>query len=354
MTTSDEKYMARCLQLARLAINHTAPNPMVGAVIVHNNLIIGEGYHRRYGEPHAEPMAILSVKNQNLLPESTLYVNLEPCSHFGKTPPCANLIIEKRIKHVVIGAPDPNPKVAGRGIKLLREAGIEVTIGVLEHAARQLNKRFYCFHENKRPYITIKWAQTADGFIDTCRNSAKEHALAISNATTSQLTHKMRAENMAIMVSTNTVLMDNPSLTVRFWSGRNPIRIILDRNGRIPSHFNVKDGKTLSYIFTDKSEVSTDNLNYIKLENDYYDLNSVFRKLFELKIHSVLVEGGAKLLTSIIRAGMWDEANIEVSPLKIGEGVTAPTLVNAEKEYALNYDGQQWKHYKHINNRSME
>lgn len=337
--------MARCLQLAKMGAGNVSPNPMVGAVVVHNDRIIGEGYHVRYGEPHAEPMAISSVKDQNLLPESTLYVNLEPCSHYGKTPPCANLIVSKKLKRVVIGCLDPNPKVSGNGVRILKEAGIEVEMGVLEEESQKLNRRFICFQLKKRPYIILKWAQTQDGFIDALRADNSTCALRISNSITQQLTHKMRTENMAIMVSTNTVLLDNPSLTVRNWTGRAPIRLAIDRNGLIPDNYNLKDSKSKTIIFTQKESVSQPNLEYIYLENDSNNLPFILQKLFEHNIHSVLVEGGAKLLTSFIETGLWDEANVEIAPTEIGKGVPAPLIKNEEIESEMVIEGHFWKHY---------
>ena len=220
--SEDIQFMHRCLQLAKLGGGNVAPNPMVGSVIVHQGRIIGEGYHKRYGEAHAEPNAISSVKDRELLKESVLYVNLEPCSHFGKTPPCSNLIVSSGIPKVVIGTTDPNPKVSGRGIAILRAAGVEVTVGVLEDACRSLNKRFFVFQEEKRPFILLKWAQTRDGYMDHLRTIENPGPLQISNHITMQLTHKMRSENQSILVSTNTVVMDNPSLTVRNWPGKSP------------------------------------------------------------------------------------------------------------------------------------
>ncbi len=346
--TTDEKYMAHCLHLARLGVSFTAPNPMVGAVVVHNDRIIGEGFHRRYGKAHAEPMAISSVKEIELLPEATLYVSLEPCSHFGKTPPCANLIVSKKIKRVVIACLDPNPKVAGKGVHILREAGIDVEVGVLEQEARQLNRRFYCFQEKKRPFVLLKWAQTKDGFIDKTRKDASEKALSISNSLTRQLTHKMRIENMAIMVSTNTVLLDNPSLTARFWSGKSPIRIAIDNEGKIPEDYHLMDQKVKTIIFTSKALPSKENLEFIPI-NDTYKLELILQKLFERNIQSILVEGGSKLHTSFINAGLWDEANVEISTAEIYDGVPAPELKNAEPEFEKNIEGHRWIHYFNVN-----
>lgn len=343
---SDEKYMARCLQLAKLGEGSVSPNPMVGAVIVHNDRIIGEGFHHIYGEAHAEPNAISSVQNQDLLKESTLYVNLEPCSHYGKTPPCANLIVSKKIKRVVIGCLDPNPRVSGKGVKILKNGGVSVDVGVLEEESRKLNRRFICFHENKRPFIILKWAQTKDGFMDAIRKDAVQGALKISNPVTQQLTHKMRSENMAIMVSTNTVLLDNPLLNNRFWKGKAPIRIAIDRKGIIPETYNIKDQQTRTIIFTSKDTKSKPNLEFIKIPDNVPNLPLILKYLYDLNIQSVLVEGGAKLLKSFIDSGLWDEANIEISPVEIGCGVEAPTLTHAIEQSRMIIENHPCYHYR--------
>jgi len=340
---NNEKYISRCLQLAATAENYVAPNPMVGAVLVCDEKIIGEGCHRFYGQAHAEQNAINAVKDKKLLEKSTLYVSLEPCSHFGKTPPCANLIIEHKIPRVVIGTFDPNPKVAGKGIQLLREAGIEVTVGVLENECRALNKRFFTFHYKKRPYIFLKWAQTADGFIDKKRSN-QEKPLIISNTVTKQLTHKIRTQNQAIMLGTNTVLADNPKLIVRRWTGRNPLRVILDRQGRIPKTFNVMDGKTETLIFTEAEKESKPNLQFIKIDFSENILQTVTNELYKLNINSILVEGGAQLLSSFISAGLWDEANVEISQQIIGNGIPAPVL-NAFPHEMTEIEGHKWMRF---------
>jgi diaminohydroxyphosphoribosylaminopyrimidine deaminase/5-amino-6-(5-phosphoribosylamino)uracil reductase len=346
--TTDEKYMARCLQLARLGKLHVAPNPMVGAVIVVDGKIIGEGFHQKYGQAHAEPNAIKQVKKQDLLTKATLYVNLEPCSHFGKTPPCANLIISKKIKRVVIGTLDPNPKVAGKGVELLQSGGVEVTIGILEKESIELNKAFFCFQNNKRPYILLKWAQTADGFLDKQRKEHSALPLKISNAVTTQLTHKMRAENMAIMVGTNTAILDNPSLTVRFWSGRNPIRIVIDKNNKIPENFSLKNDQIDTIIFTnsDLTAKNTKNLTFIKFEEETPTLNFILDELYKRKIHSLMIEGGAKLLNSFLEAQLWDECNIEIAPTNIGFGVKAPEIDVKYLETIEIIEKHQWLHFR--------
>ena len=324
--TYELKYMSRCLQLAQYGVGYVAPNPMVGAVLVYDDRIIGEGYHHHFGEAHAEPNAINSVKQPELLQDATLYVSLEPCSHYGKTPPCADLIVNSGISRVVIGTLDPNPKVSGRGVEVLQEAGIEVLVGVMEKECRELNKRFFIFQEQKRPYILLKWAQTQDGFMDRKRRDNTESPLQISNTITKQMTHKMRSENQAILVGVNTVLLDNPSLTVRDWTGKSPVRIAIDRQGRIPTNFNLMDGGVRTIIFTEILRKNEHNLEFIKINFDEHALPNILQNLFEQNIHSVMVEGGASILNIFIKAGLWDEANIEVSPLRIADGVKAPVL----------------------------
>lgn len=341
----DEKYMYRCLQLARIGNGFTAPNPMVGSVIVHNDKIIGEGYHQRYGEAHAEPNAINSVTDTQLLRESTLYVNLEPCSHFGKTPPCANLIITSGIPRVVIGTLDPNPKVSGRGIQLMREAGIEVEVGVLEKECVELNKRFFIWQRENRPFVLLKWAQTRDGFIDANRKEPGDGPVLISNLLTKQFTHKYRAQNQAIMVSTNTAVLDNPNLSVRRWSGKNPVRITIDRTGRIPENYHLLDQSVRTLVFTEQTnKLTSEKLEYITLPFDDGLIRNILQILSEKNIHSVLVEGGSQLLKSFISSGLWDEAHVEISPVELGDGVAAPaTGVLVERSCTV--EGHQWIDY---------
>jgi len=331
----EEKYMYRCLQLATFGAGHVAPNPMVGAVLIHNDRIIGEGFHKRFGESHAEPNAIHMVKDESLLRESTLYVNLEPCSHFGKTPPCANLIVDKGIPRVVIGTLDPNPKVSGKGIEILRNAGVEVITGVLEGACKELNKRFFIWQKEKRPYVLLKWAQTRDGFIDRIRTNADTPPLQISDNITKQLTHKVRSENQAIMVSTNTVFLDNPSLTVRNWPGKNPTRIMLDRTGRIPLHYAIFDQSVKTLVFTENPRENTDKVTYIFLHFDNMMLHNMLKIIASHGIHSVLVEGGSSLLNNFIASGLWDEARTEVSDTIIGNGVPAPVTDTAAEHVSM-------------------
>ena len=339
------KYISRCLQLAELGAGYVAPNPMVGAVLVCDDKIIGEGYHRHYGEAHAEPNAINSVKDKDLLKQSTLYVNLEPCSHYGKTPPCADLIVSSGIPRVVIGTLDPNPKVAGRGVEILRKAGVEVVVGVLEAECRELNKRFFIFQEQKRPYVLLKWAQTQDGFMDRVRTTVTEPPLQISNSITRQLTHKMRSENQSILVGANTVLLDNPSLTVRNWSGKSPIRIGIDRQRRIPDDFHLLDGSIPTLIFTEKDEVDKLHVEFVKIDFGTNSVETILNEIYKRNIHSVLVEGGPTILNSFIESGLWDEANIEIAPLRIVEGMAAPVL-QLQPISRQNFEGHDWLFYK--------
>jgi len=333
MNKSSE-YLSRCLDLARNGASYVAPNPMVGAVIVYGDKIIGEGYHRRYGQAHAEPNAINAVEDKNLLKRATLYVNLEPCSHYGKTPPCADLIIASEIPRVVVGTLDPNPKVAGRGIERLRQAGIDVQCGVLEKECRQLNKHFFTFQEKKRPFVTLKWAQTQDGFIDIERENSEIPPLSISNETTKIIAHKARAEHQAILVGTNTAVLDNPKLTIRHWSGRNPIRIAIDRNGRISENSHLFDGSVQTIIFTEKSLENRENLEFIRMDFDEYFLKNMLKNIYERNINSILVEGGAQLLNGFIEQNLWDEARVEISPIEIKNGVCAPIIrqISAEEK----------------------
>lgn len=323
----DKKYMYRCLQLARLGMEHVAPNPMVGAVLVHNDTIIGEGYHKRYGDWHAEPNAINSVKDESLLAQSTLYVSLEPCSHYGKTPPCAKLIIEKHIPRVVVGILDPNPLVAGRGIKMMQDAGIEVETGVLEQECYELNKRFFCYQEKKRPYITLKWAQTQDGFIDRLRASKDEPVLVISNPLTKQQVHRMRAENMAIMVGTRTALLDNPGLRTTRWSGRNPLRVVIDKKLQLTADYKLMNSEAATLVFSEKEAYNfKTEAEVVPINFEHNAWQQMLDELYKRGINSLLVEGGAILLNSLINENLWDEAHIEVSPITIKNGVQAPKI----------------------------
>ena len=323
--TKDEKYIFRCIQLAQNGLCNAAPNPMVGAVIVHNDKIIGEGYHARCGEAHAEVNAIRSVKDKSLLKESTIYVSLEPCSHYGKTPPCADLIIEQGIPRVVIGCMDPFSLVAGRGINKLRNAGIDVTVGVLEDECRQLIRRFITFHTEKRPYILLKWAQSADGYIDKERKDGSP--VILSSSLTTMLVHKKRAEYSAILVGRNTALLDNPSLTTRHWFGKNPVRLVIDKDLSLPSSLHLFDGSVRTLVFTQREDYPNyPQTEFIKLDFSKDILPQIMEVLYQEKLQSLIVEGGSILLQSFIDAGLWDEARIEVSPTLLEKGITAPIL----------------------------
>lgn len=327
---TDSIYIQRCLQLAAQGREKAAPNPMVGAVIVHQGKIIGEGYHTACGLAHAEVEAINSVRDHALLKESTMYVSLEPCSHFGKTPPCASLIIEKQIPKVVIGTLDPFPAVSGNGVRMLREANIDVTVGVDEEDCRRLNKAFFCYLEKKRPYIILKWAQTKDGFIDKERTAGeKPQPTPISCELTRSHVHKLRSEVQAILVGTNTAIKDNPSLTVRFWSGNNPTRLLLDRTLRVPEDSVLFDGKVKTIVFTEKQRSNKPNLQYIRIPFERNPVLEIVDELYNQCLPSLLVEGGSQLLQSFIDLDLWDEVQVEVADCEFGSGVHAPRFLAA-------------------------
>lgn len=339
----DEKYMRRCIQLAKNGLCSTPPNPMVGAVIVCDGRIIGEGYHVRCGEGHAEVNAIRSVKDPSLLKRSTIYVNLEPCSHYGKTPPCADLIIEKGIPRIVIGCTDPFPKVAGRGINKLKEAGCNVTSGVLAEECRRLNRRFITFHTRQRPYITLKWAESADGFIDIARDGGK--ATVLSSELTAMLVHKRRTEHQAVMVGTRTALLDNPLLTVRHWYGPEPVRVVLDRTASLPATLHIFDGNPHTIVFSEQIHPARPGVEYIPVDYGKDILPQVMHTIYNKGLQSLLVEGGSTLLRSFIESGLWDEAFIEESPNRLHGGVAAPDI---NRKYFCNIEqhfGRIIRHY---------
>jgi diaminohydroxyphosphoribosylaminopyrimidine deaminase/5-amino-6-(5-phosphoribosylamino)uracil reductase len=334
-----EYFMQRCLQLAMLGAGHVAPNPMVGAVLVNDGRIIGEGYHQQYGEAHAEVHCIqqaVSGGMKDLVSQSTLYVSLEPCAHFGKTPPCADLIVKHKIPKVVIGCRDPFKEVDGKGIEKLQTAGVDVVVGALEEACKEINKRFFTFHTQQRPYIILKWAQTSDGFIAVPRNGTIEaitkQRLFISNEYTNRLVHKWRSEEAAILVGTNTVMNDDPELTTRLWPGNSPVRLVVDMNLRLPSSRKVFDQKTKTIVLNTVKHEEEGNLMYYQVTEDISLVHQVLKALYQLKIQSVIVEGGAKLLQSFIDEGIWDEARIiKNAELKIMNGLAAPELAEAVK-----------------------
>ena len=322
--TEDEKYIGRCIELAQNGLCNAAPNPMVGAVIVNNGRIIGEGYHAICGQGHAEVNAIRSVKDESLLKTSTIYVSLEPCSHYGKTPPCADLIVSKGIPRVVIGCKDPFSLVAGRGIQRLRDNGIDVTVGIREEECKALIKRFTTFNLEKRPYIILKWAQSADGFIDRLREGGSP--VVLSNEVTQALVHKKRAENKAILVGRRTALLDNPSLTTRQWYGKSPVRMVIDKDLTLPKDLRLFDHSVPTLVFTSKEHESSANLEYITIDFNQNILPAILTELYNRKLQSLIVEGGTTLLQSFIDQGLWNEIHIEHSPIAIGEGVKAPVV----------------------------
>jgi diaminohydroxyphosphoribosylaminopyrimidine deaminase/5-amino-6-(5-phosphoribosylamino)uracil reductase len=323
-------YMHRCLQLAKLGQGYVAPNPMVGAVLVHNHRIIGEGYHEKYGQAHAEVNCIASVQEQDraLIPHSTMYVSLEPCAHFGKTPPCADLIIRHQIPHVVVGCVDPFAQVKGKGIAKLRSHGIEVTAGVLEQECMEINKRFITFVTQQRPYIVLKWAQSANG-----RMARADRArFNISNDRSRRLVHKWRSEEASILVGTNTAFFDDPELTNRFWHGEHPVRLIVDMELRLPSSLKLFNREVKTIIFNTLKHEETENLLYHHVTTDVSLVHQIINTLHQLKIQSVLVEGGARLLQSFIDENMWDEMRIITNEeLVMQEGIAAPTFGQVQK-----------------------
>ena len=353
--------MQRCLQLAKLAAGNVAPNPMVGAVLVYNEKIVGEGYHKKFGEAHAEVNCINNVKDEdrNFIKKSTLYVSLEPCSHFGKTPPCTDLIIKNKIPKVVIGCKDVYTEVDGKGIKKLQDAGIEVITGVLEKECVELNKRFFTFHQQQRPYIILKWAESANVKISSPPtplhpDSYRERGeplpqpspqvgselyarTFISNEFTNRLVHKWRSEEAAILIGTNTALQDDPSLTTRLWHGNNPVRLVIDINLRLPSNLKIFNKETKTIIFNKQKHEEDGNLIFYKIKEEGL-LTQMMKAIYELQIQSVLVEGGAILLQSFIDAGLWDEARIiHNEELIIINGINSPELKNALLQKQENY-----------------
>ena len=351
--------MHRCLELAQLGAGYVAPNPMVGAVLVHEGRIIGEGWHKEYGKAHAEVNCINAVQEEDrqFISQSILYVSLEPCAHYGKTPPCADLIIHYNIPRVVIGCRDPFKEVDGKGIEKLKAAGIEVETALLEQECRELNKRFFTFHTKQRPYIILKWAQTSDGYmapliplqgktleqvnkkISSFINDTKappaegfgEARLFISNEYSNILVHQWRSEEAAIMVGTNTALHDDPALTTRLWPGPSPVRLVIDLNLRLPVSLKVFDGSERTIVFNTIKEDEKPNLSFIKLDKEKQFVPQLMDVLYRLPFQSVLVEGGAALLQTFIESGVWDEARVIVNgELSIGNGLPAPVLKNEQ------------------------
>ena len=326
--TFSESIMSRCIALARLGAGNVSTNPMVGAVVVHNGKIIGEGYHRKCGGPHAEVNAINSVKDPALLPESEIYVSLEPCAHFGKTPPCADLIIEKKIKKVYVGCLDPFSKVDGKGIQKLRAAGIEVVVGVLEKECQELNRRFFTSVNLRRPYVILKWAQSIDGYIDKDYKPVR-----ISNHQTEILNHKWRSEEDAILVGYNTALRDNPSLTNRLWAGKNPLRVVLDRDGSLPKNLKIFDDSARTVVLDFHGDDMPQN---------------VLTALNEMKVQSLIIEGGASTHRRFIKAGLWDEARIFVADVMLGGGTKAAEIRGGRLVDTENVGGDRLLRYVRV------
>ncbi|MEO6135911.1 MAG: bifunctional diaminohydroxyphosphoribosylaminopyrimidine deaminase/5-amino-6-(5-phosphoribosylamino)uracil reductase RibD [Ginsengibacter sp.] len=326
----DEQFMDRCITLAKLGAGKVSPNPMVGAVLVYEGSIVGEGYHEIFGGAHAEVNCINSVskQNQEFISKSTLYVSLEPCAHFGKTPPCSQLIVSHKIEKVVIGCTDIYKEVSGRGIAQLKDAGIEVATGILEQQCIELNKRFFCFHEKKRPYIILKWAQSFNSKI----GAISGERILISNDYSNRLVHKWRSEEDAILIGTATALKDDPNLTTRLWKGNNPVRVVIDKDLKFPSSLNVFNDASPSIIFNNLKNDRNGNIQFIKIEGSDF-LTSLLQSLYNLNIQSILVEGGSKTLQSFIDAGLWDEARVITNTeLNIVSGVDAPELKDGKLE----------------------
>ena len=332
----DEIYMRRCLEIARHGIGHAAPNPMVGAVIVHDGKIIGEGFHARCGGHHAEVEAVRSVRHPELLLQSTLDVSLEPCCHYGKTPPCTELILKHRIPKVVVACSDPNPQVGGKGISRLREEGCEVVTGVLEAEARELNRRFFTFQEKRRPYIILKWAQSLDGFMDVARDGSEPESYWITNDALKIRVHQWRAEEPAIWVGANTILNDNPQLNVRHAAGRQPLRVAcFNPLPAEPERYRLFDGQQPTLVFVPEPHPQAENLEYCvvpfpeRAKGELFPkewLGMILHELYERQVQSVLVEGGRVLLDSLLSAGLWDEARVLVGSVTLCRGMEAPTL----------------------------
>lgn len=332
MVKIHEKYIKRCIELAKNGLGTTYPNPLVGSVIVHEGKIIGEGWHQKAGEPHAEVNAVNSVKDKSFLKKATIYVSLEPCSHFGKTPPCSDLIIKNKIPNVVIGTVDPNVKVAGSGIKKLLEAGIHVTVGILEAECNELNKRFFTFHEKKRPYIILKWAESQDGFIAPIKKSEKKPVW-ITNAYSRQLVHKWRTEEQAILVGTQTVIDDNPKLNARDWYGNNPIRVVLDQNNRIPKNSHIIDNQVKTILFSGfKTSLEKENSIFEIIDFKKNIAEQIVQSLNKNQIQSIIIEGGRRTLQTFIDANLWDEARIFVGNIQFKNGIKAPILAKKQCE----------------------
>ncbi len=316
-----ELYMQRCLELAQRGAGRTAPNPLVGCVLVHDGKIIGEGWHRFYGGPHAEVEALASVRDRALIAQATLYVNLEPCVHYGKTPPCVEAILEAGIRHVYVGTLDPCDLVCGRGVETLERSGCQVHTGLLAEACRNVNRRFFTFHEKKRPYVLLKWAESADGFIGRVGQRTS-----LSGSIAQVLMHRWRSEEAAILVGTNTARIDNPQLTVRHWPGPQPLRLVIDRKATLPRDLHLFDGTAPTWIFSELADEHEQQVQHVSVRFDDNLGKNILEELFRRKVLSVMIEGGKKLLQHFIDMGLWDEARIIRSRTPLGKGLPAPVL----------------------------
>jgi diaminohydroxyphosphoribosylaminopyrimidine deaminase/5-amino-6-(5-phosphoribosylamino)uracil reductase len=344
--TGPEIYMRRCLELALRGLGHVAPNPMVGAVLVYEDRIIAEGYHKQFGKPHAEVNCInaVSTEDERLLEHATLYVSLEPCAHHGKTPPCADLILEKKIPRVVVGCRDPFEKVNGKGIEKLRQGAVEVEVGCLEKECVDLNKRFFNFHLQHRPYIIVKWAQS-----NNARMANTDHSrVFISNEFTNRLVHKWRSEESAVLVGTNTALHDDPALTVRLWKGKQPVRLVIDMDLSLPRTHKIFNTDAHTIIFNTIKQGKENQLSFYQITADLRVVHQIVHALYQLQLQSVIVEGGAKLLQSFIDEGMWDEARIITNEeVMIDHGLPSPTLTHYRKLFSEQIRTDRIQYYHH-------
>ena len=330
MKKTNEYYMTRCLEIAKSGLPAAMPNPSVGAVLVHNNSIIGEGYTSAYGGAHGEVNAFASVKNKELIKDATLYVSLEPCSHHGKTPPCCDLVIAQQVKEVVIGMVDPFAEVAGNGIKRLQQAGIKTTVGVLEKECWELNKRFFTFHQKKRPYVILKWAETKDKFIAP-ETKSKHAPFWITNKYTRQWVHKLRSEEQAILVGTQTVIDDNPKLNTRDYAGKSPVRVILDQHLKIDNTYHVLDNSVKTIIINGTINTQQNNTYWETINFKQPISQQILNVLYKHNIQSVIIEGGAQTIKTFVDDNLWDEAFICVGNIHFGKGKSAPNIKGAIK-----------------------
>lgn len=327
-----QKYMKRCIELSKNGLGNTYPNPMVGSVIVYDDKIIGEGWHQKSGEAHAEVNAINSVSNKSLLTGATIYVSLEPCSHFGKTPPCCDLIIKHQIPNIVVGTSDPNPVVAGNGIKKLIESGLNVASGIIEGECIAANKRFFTFHQKKRPYIILKWAESRDGHIAP-EQRHEQKPVWISNGYSRQLVHKWRSEEHAILIGTKTAIADNPKLDVREWTGNNPVRVVIDRTNRIPKESHIFDNRVKTIVISEKAvQCEQENIIFEVINFRKNIADEISSVLYKQRIQSVIIEGGRQTLQTFIDANMWDEARVFTADINLKNGVKAPNLYKKPAE----------------------